>query len=70
MKKTLTILGVIIVVGAGLYAPYWGDTKDEWRQHLPTTEIAVSGRREGIPPVRADESTPRPHVTPSIAKWW
>ena len=43
MKKTLTILGVIIVVGAGLYAPYWGDTKDEWRQHLPTTEIAVSG---------------------------
>lgn len=43
MKKTLTILGVIIVVGAGLYAAYWGDTKDEWRQHLPTTEIAVSG---------------------------
>ena len=42
MKKTLTILGVIIVVGAGLYAAYWGDTKDEWRQHLPTTEIAVS----------------------------
>ena len=43
MKKTLIILGVVIVVGAGLYAAYWGYSAQKWRQHLPITEIAVNG---------------------------
>ena len=43
MKKTLKILGVIVVAGAGLYAAYWGYAASKWRQYLPTIEIAVNG---------------------------
>ncbi|MDE0225949.1 MAG: dienelactone hydrolase family protein [Gammaproteobacteria bacterium] len=43
MKKALIILGVVIVVGAGLYAAYWGYADQKWRQHHPITEIAVNG---------------------------
>ena len=43
MKKALIILGVVIVVIAGLYAAYWGYGDQKWRQHHPITEIAVNG---------------------------
>ena len=43
MKKTLKFLGVVIVVGAGLYAAYRGYVAYKWRQDLPTIELAVNG---------------------------
>lgn len=43
MKIALIILGVVIVVGAGLYAAYWGYAAEKWRQHHPITEINVNG---------------------------
>ena len=43
MKKALIVMGVIIVVGAGLYAAYSGYVASKWRQNLPITEIAVNG---------------------------
>ena len=50
MKNVLTVLAVFIAVGAALYAAYWGyyalmwgETKGDWRQHLPITRIAVHG---------------------------
>ena len=42
MKKTLIILTLVIAACAGLYATYWASSVEKWRQHHPTTEIAVN----------------------------
>ena len=47
MKKTLTVLSVVVAVGLGAFGGYWAQEwaqeKAAWRQHLPLTEIAVNG---------------------------
>jgi len=43
MKKTLKILGIVVLIGGGLYAAYVGYVTYKWRQYLPSTEIAVNG---------------------------
>lgn len=43
MKKTLIIIGGIVVVCTGLYAAWWGYVVYSYKQNLPTVEITVNG---------------------------
>lgn len=43
LKKALKILGVVIVICAGLYMAYGAYVESKWGQYLPTTEITVNG---------------------------
>ena len=43
MKKLLKISGLVIVIGVGLYAAWWAWVVNEYKQHLPITQITVNG---------------------------
>jgi polyhydroxybutyrate depolymerase len=43
MKKILKIVGIVVVIGVGLYAAWWGYMVNKYKQHLPITDIAVNG---------------------------
>ena len=43
MKKALKIVGIVLVIGIVFYGARWAYYVNEYKQHLPRTEITVNG---------------------------